>query len=202
MLRLLKKIIEENRYLAREFHDYSSYFGSLFEIIFSPYLHFALLASIVGVCWADDYTQWRAFASSIVPSLLGFSLGGYAILIAFGDNKFREYLATKRVDIRGNSLFVIVNGVFLHFIIVQVVSVACVVVLSLLRVESFFANYVGCVLFFYALSFCVAAAFEIKTISKWYQSFVLCNRKKSLPTRRLRRRYSLLREKRKFNRFN
>ena len=62
---------------------------------------------------------WWEGVTSAVPSLLGFSLGGMAILLAFGDDKFRELTARAGKD---HSIFVRTASAFLHFIVVQTVA--------------------------------------------------------------------------------
>lgn len=170
------KIKEEYEYIQREFSDYIEYFGSLKDIIYTPYFHLAIFFSTVSVFLSENPSEWLRYAIEVVPSLLGFSLGGYAILISFGDQDFRKYLATKKVNGNNNSIFLILNGTFLHFIIMQVSALTISTLFLVLDIKKPILNFMGCTFFYYTLIFCVAVAFEIKTLSKWYKKFI-CSRK-------------------------
>jgi hypothetical protein len=72
--------------------------------------------------WTQD---WWELPISILPNLIGFSLGGYAILLAFGDDKFRKLLvpARKATPSPGApTLYMTVSAIFLHFILTQVAA--------------------------------------------------------------------------------
>ena len=166
------KIKEEYDSLKNNFSDYKALFGTIDETLYSPYFHFACVLSIITVWVPEKTTEWQSIAQDILPDMLGFSLGGYAVLISFGDTKFRQYLAKKKPNGGNNSLFMLLNGVFVHFIIAQLLAIIIAVLLSTLNIDNIIINIIGCTVFYYAISFCVAVAFEIKTVGKWYQSFI------------------------------
>ena len=64
---------------------------------------------------------WWNLPITVLPNLVGFTLGGYAILVAFGDDKFRALLASKEHN-QNNSPFVVMSATFMHFILTQVLS--------------------------------------------------------------------------------
>ena len=51
--------------------------------------------------------------------MIGFTLGGYAIFIEFGDERFRNLISGKDDGESGESPFIKFNSTFIHFIIVQ-----------------------------------------------------------------------------------
>lgn len=84
----------------------------------SPYFLVAVL--IAAGCyplWLGE--TWADVAIAIVPSVLGFSIGGFAIFLAFGDERFR-YLIRGRDEDGALSPFMAVCTQFVHFISVQV----------------------------------------------------------------------------------
>jgi hypothetical protein len=168
---LLNKIKGEFKPFWTDLKDYASYFGPVESVFLSPYFIFSVLMTFIVFIFADEYVSWQAYAIDIVPDMLGFSIAGYAILISFGDDKFRKFLAKTKPNGSKHSLLLLLNGTFLHFIIIQVVSLFVAVIFKMLTVKSWVLNYAGCTVFLYAASFCIAVAFEIKTIGKWYQSY-------------------------------
>ena len=151
--------------------EYAELFGDIYNIILSPYFLIACVLGCATVFLLKENYKWTEIAFMVLPSLLGFSIGGYAILISFGDEGFRQFLASTYIS-HQTSLFQIINGVFLHFIVIQVISVIFAALIYTISPASFFINFIGCSFFYYALSFCVAAAFEIKTVGKWYQNYI------------------------------
>jgi hypothetical protein len=84
----------------------------------SPYTRLAaiLLVLTSHFWWTQD---WWELPISILPNLIGFSLGGYAILLAFGDEKFRKLLVPERKATPSPgapTLYMTVSAIFLHFI--------------------------------------------------------------------------------------
>lgn len=71
---------------------------------------------------------WWDTIFSIVPNLLGFTIGAFSLTIAFGDEKFKELLA-KTVDDEDSSPLQEMSATFLIFIAVQtlalIAAIAC-----------------------------------------------------------------------------
>ena len=102
--------------LARYFHAY----GGIGAVLFSPFFIIAVIVT------AASYNKWRAddwigTAQSLLPNLLGFSLGTYSILFSLLTNRIRRALKTRKNE-RGVSRLEEVNATFFHFIFVQVVA--------------------------------------------------------------------------------
>ena len=144
------------------------FFGAIKNIFYTPYLHSSILLALFSVLLAPSTTYWTDLAIDIIPSMLGFSLGGYAIIIAFGDDKFREFLATTKIE--NKSLFMIINATFIHFIMSQVIALLLAILINISGCSALWLNIACCTATYYAILFCLAVALEIKTISKWYVS--------------------------------
>jgi hypothetical protein len=104
--------------LRKIFRRYWNAYGGWRSVFLSPYLHFSFLFSIVAHgAWMNS--NWYNLPISVLPSLIGFSLGGYAIWLALGDDKFRASISGKGVDGK-ESPFIKVNATFVHFISLQI----------------------------------------------------------------------------------
>lgn len=109
-------------------------YGGCKALFTSPYFHAAILLALPGTFLAP--TGWVDKVESIVPSLLGLSLAGYAILLALGSGDFFERIRKPRAN--GNpSTLEGISTAFLHFVIVQ----SFALVASLVYVSS--ADFIG-----------------------------------------------------------
>jgi len=104
------------------FSRYWLAYGGWRALIRSPYLHFSFIFSIFSYgLWKD--ISWVEIPISILPSIIGFSLGGYAIWLALGDEKFRLIISSAS-DQSKLSPFIQINSAFIHFIVLQFFSLA------------------------------------------------------------------------------
>ena len=96
-------------------------YGGFAAIITSPYLHISIFLLILTIpFWF--YNKWWEQSLSIIPSILGFTIGGFAIFSGYGNDKFRSLLATE--DDKGKSPYLDVTTTFLHFVIMQTLTLA------------------------------------------------------------------------------
>jgi hypothetical protein len=101
--------------------DYWSAYHGWPALLSSPYLHAAaVLTILLWSRWTSP--EWPDDVIAIVPSVLGFSLGGYAMLLAFGDVKFLQLLAEPEEE-GAVSYYVALNASFVHFIVVQMLAI-------------------------------------------------------------------------------
>jgi hypothetical protein len=71
---------------------------------------------VVAAGFGHNTPNIAEISRGIVPSLLGFSVGGMAILLAFSSNAIIKYLT-----IRGDkSFFIRMSAIFVHFIVIQI----------------------------------------------------------------------------------
>src|SRR3569832_245229 len=105
--------------------------GGWSDLIRSPY-SLVSLGLMVPTFHLWLFTPWWELSASILPNLLGFSLGGYAIMLAFGDDRFKALLARKsklaNASSEEPSLYLKSSAIFLHFILVQLMALVAAIV--------------------------------------------------------------------------
>lgn len=142
---------------------YWSAYGGFRALLRSPYLHISIVIS--ALCWnvwlkSHESWAWFNLCLDIMPNLLGFTLGGYAILLAFGDEKFRKILTGKSKEEK-YSPYVELNATFLHFIVMQTASIFFALIGFSWDLRAGIFSFFGFLIFVYALSLAFAAAHGI-----------------------------------------
>lgn len=177
--------------VAAIFKVYWVSYGGLVALVRSPYLHAALvLLVLTWRTWAGPNCGqaacafWWDQSISVLPSLLGFTLGGFAIFIGFGDEKFRALLAEKD-EANDINAYVALCSTFVHFIVVQSVALLAAIVAKawwfytpmvdpirpLLAYLNFAGGIVGYGIFLYALTSVLAATMHVFRIAHMYARF-------------------------------
>ncbi|MEG8018787.1 hypothetical protein [Sphingomonas sp. LR55] len=99
--------------LSRYWRDY----GGWRDFFRSPLLHFSVaVAGASYSAWLKP--DWTDLPLSLLPNLLGFSLGAYALIFSLANERLLAALNVPTADGRSTNLR-IVNATFLHFILVQ-----------------------------------------------------------------------------------
>jgi len=108
--------------------------------------------------------------------VLGFSLAGYAIWLALGDERFRSLIS--ETEEGKPSPFMQVNAAFVHFMLLQVLSLIVALLFkayfdgeSLQGIVVILSS-AGFLIFVYSLLCVLAATFAILRVSSWYERFV------------------------------
>lgn len=169
-------------------------YGGLQALIQSFYLLVAVaLLALTFNTWRapalvgpNEWSAWWDQSISVLPNLLGFTLGGFAIFIGFGDEKFRQLLSEQEA---GSRLFendyVQLCATFVHFIVVQVLALLAAI---LGKAWWFYAAWMdpyrevlpwlnavggalGYGLFLYALTSVLAATMHVFRIATLYAAF-------------------------------
>lgn len=170
------------------FRAYWSAYGGWPAFIGSPYLLIALIfTASMAPFWIKP--NWWDLVLSTLPNILGFSLGGFAIFLAFGDDGFRNLIAGKHPDDQSDepSPYLQFSATFFHFILVQI----CAIILSLLAKSIFsielqpdsslaYWNHIakpiwwaiGFASFSYAILSVAAAAMAIFTLSRSFDDYI------------------------------
>lgn len=104
--------------------QYWKVYGGIWSLLRSAYFWLAIVFSLLGVdiWWVSDEKttpRWLNFSLDVTPSVLGFSLGGMAILLAFSTDRF---LYAIKQGGKEDSYFMKVMASFFHLAIVQVVG--------------------------------------------------------------------------------
>lgn len=170
---------------ARIFGKYWKAYGGWRAVRKSPYIGAASLITVLsfGLWWDGD---WCDTALSVLPNLLGFSLGGYAMLVGFGDDKFKALLSETPTDDDETVVFMGVSASFVHFIVVQALALIIALISKALAgkpvseisklvpslegtlvVLSRIGWALGFLIFAYALTLTVASTMSIFRLTDW-----------------------------------
>lgn len=164
---------------------YWSAYGGLKALVQSPYVWSAIaLTVLLYPAWSSP--GWWADVISVMPNLLGFSLGGYALWLSIGDDSFKKIIVGVGSPGRA-SPYMQVNATFAHFIILQLAALIVAIIAKafyfkleessplyfITQAEGFqvacLVGYaVGYFLFIYALFTALAATLALFRISSWY----------------------------------
>jgi hypothetical protein len=179
--------MSENEGILRRYWKAYGGFKALFT---SYYLYMAItLTVIMAPAWLES--AWYDTVLSVMPNVLGFSLGGYALLIAIGDENFRSLISGEDED-GVTSPYMEVNASFVHFILMQILALILALIANAyavpltenaaliawikganfpiegsLKVLAFLGYFV----FLYALLTAIAATLSILRVSSWYDAF-------------------------------
>jgi hypothetical protein len=148
---------------------YWAIYGKWRALVGSPYLWIAVVLTVVCFpLWTateNGVRVWAQNAVDIVPGMLGFSLGGMAILLAFANPRL---LKVVREGGKVDSLFMKTVASFFHFILLQTVAVCLALV-----TKSYSNDVVSAVGFFfmcYGTLVAVAVAGLLLNISRIFNS--------------------------------
>jgi hypothetical protein len=104
---------------ASRIRRYFLAYGGWAAILRSPLFLIAVAVTALGYGnWAAS-DRWAATSQSLIPNLLGFSLGTYAILFSLMTGRLKRALKAVKNE-EGITFLDEINATFFHFIIVQV----------------------------------------------------------------------------------
>lgn len=101
--------------IKRYFHAY----GGWRATFCSPLFLLSFAVALAGYGNWFHTASWPSLSQSLIPNLLGFSLGTYAILFSLMTGRLKRALKAVKND-RGVSFLDEINATFFHFIFVQV----------------------------------------------------------------------------------
>ncbi|WP_370227307.1 hypothetical protein [Cognatishimia sp.] len=146
---------ENEKESTNYFQIYWRLYGGWPALLSSKYLWFSVIFSVVcSPLWTseeDGERPWASAAVEIIPSLMAFSLGAMAILLAFSNERFMEKVQEKG---KAKSLYMLATASFFHFILLQTISLFCVILLQAYTVH--FISAIG--FFFMIYGMCVAVS--------------------------------------------
>lgn len=141
----------------KTFGVYWEAYGRLPALLSSPYVYLAV--AFTAACyplWSNQESGWQQIVLDVVPSMLGFSMGGMAIVLAFATSKAFSVLAE---DGARDSFFIKLIAAFFHFILVQ--GGAILIAVAANSYENLYLSAVGFFLFSYAVLAGVATAGQL-----------------------------------------
>ena len=176
---------------------YWKYYGGIAAIVKSPYFWCAFILTFLCLPIAfpclipkisscifkrtdiifdiNTFDRWYDVVLSVTPSILGFTLGGYAILLAFGDKKFfRLFVGPYRnhPTIDTVSPYQEMNASFVHFILMQFLATSLGVIGKIFNFTQGFFVIFALLAFFYSLATGVAATMGVFRISLFLEPYI------------------------------
>lgn len=111
--------------VAESFKHYWEHYGGLSELLYSPYFHIAFVSAIcLAPAWADK--GWFETVIQVLPNIVGFSIGGFAVWLGFGNEKFRAVM-TGPDEGEKTSPYLEASATFTHFVAVQITALIAAV---------------------------------------------------------------------------
>lgn len=163
------------------FSRYWTTYGGMSALFQSAYLHAAfVLLIITSHFWLSE--KWWEQSISVLPNLLGFSLGGFAMFLGFGDEKFRAILAEKDDD-EITSAYLSLCSSFVHFIFIQFLALIFAIIARSLDFymppptgigraviwSGHVFHGIGYLLFLYSITSMLAATMAVFRTCSWYE---------------------------------
>lgn len=168
------------------FQRYWVAYGGFSALIKSRYLWFSFfLTCLLYPHWSN--LLWWEDVIAIMPNLLGFSLGGFAMWLAIGDDDFRKIIC-KTDENSSISPYMEINATFVHFIFLQIVSIFLALIAKVYSfslpgthwilvyfgeyykyfcLSGYFFSYL---IFIYALTSSLATTLALLRVSSWYNT--------------------------------
>ncbi|MEO3680489.1 hypothetical protein ABGI61_15800 [Rheinheimera sp. FR7-31] len=167
---------------------YWTAYGGVVGLLSSLYFWGALILSgCLHQIWIVP--GWWDTVLSVIPNLLGFSLGGFALWIAIGDDKFREFIAVKSPN-ETVSIYEGINANFVHFIVLQTLALVCALwakgmnfalpeeywIIVHFREQYFVIvkvfTFLGFAVFVYALLTALSATLGLYRVTRMYEAYL------------------------------
>ena len=165
-------------------------YGGWLAVVKSPYLHLSLiLLALTSHYWLTS--PWWEQPLSVVPSLLGFSLGGLAMLLSFGSAKFQAFISERDEGCDSDrSALISVSASFVHFMLLQLLALLIAITFKslyfcapwLVPIRPFIVacsilfSAIGYLIFLYSILAMVAAVLAVFRMTSWFETFQNSNR--------------------------
>lgn len=138
-------------------------YGGLSSFLTSPYLAISVVLTLLcSPYWTKD-VKWAQHTIDIVPGLLGFSIGAFAIILAFSSKRVISIIAE---DGSPTSLLMQTAAMFVHFIIFQTAAL----IFAVTSLAFSFLSAVGFFLLVYSLLMAIATCFALFNLAQLYNA--------------------------------
>jgi hypothetical protein len=161
--------------------SYFEIYGGWKTICRSPYAHVSLLFTILCTpMWSKP--DWWNDVLNILPNLLGFTLGGFAVFLSFGNDAFRKSMAGGG-KIGKPSPYMGFSATFVHMILMQVMAMTLSIIaksriFSWIGISSWQLHVftqllwaIGFAIFVYSLLLSVAATIALFRIARQFDKY-------------------------------
>ncbi|UNH31845.1 hypothetical protein [Moellerella wisconsensis] len=157
---------------------YWSIYGGFSALFRSSYFWLGLATTaLLFPAWSKQ--GWWGDVLSLLPNLLGFSLGGFAILLAVGDDGFKKLIAgTENGE---SSPYMDACTAFVHFIFLQIIALLIALIAKayssilpeyLPKVSLVTMSAIGYFIFIYSIYCTLAAVFAIFRVADWFDNYI------------------------------
>lgn len=155
--------------IVKTLNAYWRGYGGIFALLSSAYLWAAFALALGATLWGkSDQVVWAEIASNLIPSLLGFTLGGYALLVGIGNDRLRD--AMRQGDEPGQepSPYIRFNAAFVHFLNLQILSLIFYLVARVFSIDNVWFNFIASWVVYYAVFSVLAAVLALFTLADTY----------------------------------
>lgn len=143
----------------------------------------AFVWAISAHLWARPY--WWEVVLDVLPTVLGFTLSGFAIFLGFGSENFKRFLSRDKKP--SESLYMSVSAAFIVFVGFQTVSLLfalaakalyfptpnfLIAFSGVIKYGNYIFGSIGYFLFIYSISLSLRAALRIFRIARWYNLYL------------------------------
>lgn len=112
--------------LKSAFGRYWAGYGRWRAVWTSPIFHLSLLVNLICYrMWVDH--SWVSLTLSLLPSILGFSLGTYALVFSLLTSRIKVALKALITD-SGVSFLDELNSLFMHFLVCQTIAIVFAII--------------------------------------------------------------------------
>ncbi|MEX9950476.1 hypothetical protein AB7X11_18420 [Providencia alcalifaciens] len=158
---------------------YWSIYGGFSALFKSSYFYLALIfTAILYPAWSKS--GWWGDILSLLPNLLGFSLGGLAILLAVGDDGFKKLIAGSGNN-SNPSPYMAACTAFVHFIFLQIIAILIALLAKTYgtilpglwyKPVLLMLSYFGYFIFIYSVFCTLAAVFAVFRVADWFDEYI------------------------------
>jgi len=175
-------------------------YGGWKALFVSKFFIVSLILTLLSIpLWISG--GWWETVIQILPNLIGFTLGGYAIILAFSDTKFLSKLSGSSSDSK-HSPFLDLCATFAHFIFIQCLALILAIlakawnnnllselaywkpcwkdVIPIVNIASKIFWAFGFLTFTYSITLIYAAVLRIFQLGVWLDIFHELNKQKEL----------------------
>lgn len=165
----------------RAIRTYWTLYGGASALIRSPYFQISLLLTLFCFVIKDPKSSAADVAVSVLPNLLGFTVGAMAIVLAFSSAEIFISLAEEGEP---QSFFMKLTANLVHFIGVQVTALLTGIVAKLIGLATL--DFIAMFLLFYAVSVTFSAGLQLFQTAMIYnaQASLAAKAKKQIVRRR------------------
>jgi len=185
----MKEIKKQWRSFTKELSIYWKAYGGTQKLIRSPYLLLSVPITIVIHAASSENWLWYTTALSVIPNIIGFTLGGYSIMLAVGDSRFRNDIS--RNGGCTHSPFITISASIAHFILLQIITLLLAIIYCSIGITGGFLNFLGLAVFIYSILLCVSATLTIFFLSRMFNMHLALRKSKTIKRRKIIVRYDI-----------